>query len=311
MDTPLYLRVRGRVLGPYEPDKLQAMVRRGQLSRLHELSTDGVSWVRASNYPELFAINVEVPAAQQTDVSRVGTATPTDESITETSKSVDTDAAMTASVKWYFSRGDVQGGPVDFPTLKLMAASGQLSPDDLVWTEGMSNWRAANSTPGLSWPTGVSTPAFGLPAHQIRDDQRNRVSSSTATDAELSDSLVRSALNSRGWVLFVSIVMFLFAGLLTLGGIGFMVEGARARQSALVTGGIFPLLTAVVIAVGGFLLISYGNRLGGLRFSRAPILLERALDTLRVFWLYIGICLIVWLVFIVIAIVLGAAQLEL
>ena len=54
MDTALYMRIRGRVLGPYDQEKLQGLARRGQLSRMHELSTDGVSWVRASNFPELF-----------------------------------------------------------------------------------------------------------------------------------------------------------------------------------------------------------------------------------------------------------------
>ena len=54
MDTQLYLRVRGRVLGPYDQEKLQSLVRRGQLSRMHEVSTDGANWVRASTYAELF-----------------------------------------------------------------------------------------------------------------------------------------------------------------------------------------------------------------------------------------------------------------
>ena len=54
MDTQLYLRVRGRVLGPYDQEKLQSLVRRGQLSRMHEVSTDGTHWVRASTYAELF-----------------------------------------------------------------------------------------------------------------------------------------------------------------------------------------------------------------------------------------------------------------
>src|SRR5580658_9061928 len=54
MDTQLYLRVRGRVLGPYDEEKLQSLVRRGQLSRMHEVSTDGTHWVRASTYAELF-----------------------------------------------------------------------------------------------------------------------------------------------------------------------------------------------------------------------------------------------------------------
>ena len=54
MDTQLYLRVRGRVLGPYDEEKLKSLVRRGQLSRMHEVSTDGANWVRASTYAELF-----------------------------------------------------------------------------------------------------------------------------------------------------------------------------------------------------------------------------------------------------------------
>ena len=55
MDNQHYIRIRGRVLGPYDQEKLQTLARRGQLSRMHELSPDGISWVRASSYPELFS----------------------------------------------------------------------------------------------------------------------------------------------------------------------------------------------------------------------------------------------------------------
>jgi len=61
MDTQLYLRVRGRVLGPYDQEKLQSLVRRGQLSRMHEVSTDGTHWVQAGTYPELFVAGALVP----------------------------------------------------------------------------------------------------------------------------------------------------------------------------------------------------------------------------------------------------------
>src|SRR3954466_13665047 len=111
METRLYMRVRGRVLGPYEPEKLQALVRRGQLSRLHELSTDGVTWERASNYPELFTTNVELPAQQAiespadksstgTPVSANGASSPTNASAVATP-----DFGWGAGLKWYFSRG--------------------------------------------------------------------------------------------------------------------------------------------------------------------------------------------------------------
>ena len=50
----LYTRIRGRVSGPYNVEKLRTLARRGQLSRLHELSINGVSWQPAADYPQLF-----------------------------------------------------------------------------------------------------------------------------------------------------------------------------------------------------------------------------------------------------------------
>ena len=55
MENQLYVRIRGRILGPYDQEKLQSLARRGQLSRMHELSVDAMNWVQASTYPELFA----------------------------------------------------------------------------------------------------------------------------------------------------------------------------------------------------------------------------------------------------------------
>jgi len=50
----LYVRLRGNVQGPYEADRLRAMARGGRFSRLHEVSIDGHSWRRATDFPDLF-----------------------------------------------------------------------------------------------------------------------------------------------------------------------------------------------------------------------------------------------------------------
>ena len=55
-----WIRVRGQVKGPFEEEQLQALVRRGQLSRIHEISADGDSWLRAEEYPQLFLSAVPV-----------------------------------------------------------------------------------------------------------------------------------------------------------------------------------------------------------------------------------------------------------
>ena len=55
-----FVRIRGRTLGPYSLDKLQQMVRKGQVGRTQEMSTDGESWAAATTFPEVFARPVVV-----------------------------------------------------------------------------------------------------------------------------------------------------------------------------------------------------------------------------------------------------------
>jgi hypothetical protein len=56
--------------------------------------------------------------------------------------------------QWYYVHGGDRQGPVDRKALDSVARSGGLSPEDLVWTEGMKDWRPAREVPGL----------FGAPA---------------------------------------------------------------------------------------------------------------------------------------------------
>jgi hypothetical protein len=51
--------------------------------------------------------------------------------------------------EWYYARDGVQTGPVPFDELKAAVAAGKLGPGDLVWTDGMADWAAARTVPGL------------------------------------------------------------------------------------------------------------------------------------------------------------------
>jgi len=53
------------------------------------------------------------------------------------------------ATEWYYTRGTEQMGPVSSEELKQLAASGELGPDDLVWKEGMEDWRPAGQLKGL------------------------------------------------------------------------------------------------------------------------------------------------------------------
>lgn len=52
--------------------------------------------------------------------------------------------------EWYHTRNGAQVGPVDFETLRGMAARGDLDAEkDLVWSSGMKDWIAAGKVAGL------------------------------------------------------------------------------------------------------------------------------------------------------------------
>jgi hypothetical protein len=54
-----------------------------------------------------------------------------------------------ADVLWYYARNDQQFGPVSAAELKQLVDAGRLSPDDLLWREGMDAWTTAINLRGL------------------------------------------------------------------------------------------------------------------------------------------------------------------
>ena len=66
---------------------------------------------------------------------------------------------------WYVGKGGQQSGPFAPTQLRQMAASGQLSPGDLLWKDGLPNWVPASSIKGLFPEAGqFPPPAASRPA---------------------------------------------------------------------------------------------------------------------------------------------------
>lgn len=51
--------------------------------------------------------------------------------------------------QWYYAEAGQQHGPISKEDLQSKLGSGTLPPDALVWTEGMPEWKPANSISGL------------------------------------------------------------------------------------------------------------------------------------------------------------------
>lgn len=65
---------------------------------------------------------------------------------------------------WYFLRDGGQFGPMAWADLWRHGQSGELRPSDLVWRDGMPEWRVASSVPNL-FP--ASPPAPAPPRPQV------------------------------------------------------------------------------------------------------------------------------------------------
>lgn len=51
---------------------------------------------------------------------------------------------------WFYAKHGKQGGPVEVAELRSKLASGEVSPDDLVWREGMADWKPAGEIAELA-----------------------------------------------------------------------------------------------------------------------------------------------------------------
>jgi hypothetical protein len=54
-----------------------------------------------------------------------------------------------AEVQWYYAHHNQQYGPVSAGELKQLAEAGRLTPEDLLWREGMDAWTTAVNLRGL------------------------------------------------------------------------------------------------------------------------------------------------------------------
>jgi len=291
LDTQLYLRVRGRVLGPYDQDKLQSLVRRGQLSRMHEVSTDGTHWVRASTYAELF---VGAPVKLVAPEMLVASPPPAQQPILDLSVPLAEEAgpqaspppkavvAVAAGRGWYYEHHGAQQGPVEETFLRQMLLTRQLDSNALVWNDSMPQWIAASQVPGL-----VAMPAINRGAVVVADPSDGDV-----------DGLFKAATASRPWALFLAITAFVYAGLCILLGFLMLVQGADKAIPFLVATGLFWIVSGAVTAAGGILLANYANRLASLAYGHSCKVLESAMDRLKTFWMFVSIVLIVILAFI-------------
>ena len=279
MNEQYYVRIRGRTQGPFGLEKLQTLVRRGQLGRIHEISLDGTNWQSAAKVPKLFEGSDTLAKPEQQRPSGPPTADQPAQPKVET--------PSPEPPVWYYARGDEEFGPVEFPTLRLKVATGELTVEDQVWTQGMANWTVAKSIPGL-FPEATRSGSSG-DSYLSEGDSAN--------SGGVSRDIARTLAESRPWVLFLAICGFIVATGWIAFGIVLIIRGAQAHEGVIVSTGLLTFLFAGVSLAAGAYMSVLQSRIGSFARSRSQGRLESIVRVLRSFWIFVSIVLVVLLVF--------------
>jgi hypothetical protein len=67
------------------------------------------------------------------------------------------------SRQWFYTQDNERQGPVSAAELKQLAATGKLSRQDLVWAEGMGDWKPAGRMKGLFEGAAITAPESAAP----------------------------------------------------------------------------------------------------------------------------------------------------
>jgi uncharacterized membrane protein len=65
------------------------------------------------------------------------------------------------SAAWYYAHGNQQHGPVSLDEIRILLASGRLTPADLAWREGLASWAPIRTISELASATAASAPVAG------------------------------------------------------------------------------------------------------------------------------------------------------
>ena len=143
-----FVRRRGRVMGPFDIRRLERMLRRGNLNRGDQCSTDRREWSKLEDLEELFPpAKVEEPAAGPGE------------------QLVDTTGSTTspAEADWYYHHQGLEKGPVSEADIKRLVSEGVLAPADSVWKDGMADWEPVGSVFALPSQPGMVQPGMVQP----------------------------------------------------------------------------------------------------------------------------------------------------
>ena len=288
-DQTYYVRMHGRVLGPFVLSRLQAMAQATKVNHSHEISTDGNSWKKAAAYPEIFdVVAAPVVAAQQevVDDLQLAPAVVVDPAVVQ--QKSDVDPAFLAEegdrkkkkppgqVEWYFAvSGETDSepeGPVTRTEIEQRIKAGDLVRSDMVWQSQMNDWARAGTRPEFK-------AAF--------DRMMADVPSVKGKPSNMLD-LGRTIKASKQMVLVLCGLLFLASVALLCLFFSFFGDGIAQGETGQVQRAIFALVLCITVIASMVMLYRYSMLGDEFEKNKRIEDLNQALTWLGRFWMLLG-----------------------
>ncbi|MGB2402006.1 MAG: RDD family protein [Akkermansiaceae bacterium] len=140
-------------------------------------------------------------------------------------------------MKWHYTHQDEQHGPVTDEEIKGLIAGGNITPDNLVWCEGMAGWEPVSNVPELM-PAGNTT---GVAAHAAPAAVGSM--SAYVEDSTLSQAVVYSGFWRRVAASLIDSVILSFVGVIVgiIWGVAMVAGGISDTEVVELTGNVVGL----------------------------------------------------------------------
>jgi hypothetical protein len=268
-DPTWYIRVRGRISGPFDRSQLEALRKRGQFARFHEISQDRQSWVSASTLGDLFDAQSSmnrtgdsvVPSAAVEDLEWFQV-DPEPEPLPGRQGGFESAPSVSPDAEWFYAAGSTAIGPIPLSELERLLERGEIADDTLVWRGGMAQWSSFGQVFGTRTrpaapPHPAAFPSVPPPSHETSVGWRKSAMQSPAVQPVIvpqrtSGLAIASFVLSLVWVCgFGSLLAVIFA-LVALGDIS-RSRGRLGGTGLAVAGLILGLLGSIWLGIYVFL----------------------------------------------------------
>lgn len=219
-----YIRFGGQTTGPYPSSKIREMIRRDQVSRVHELSPDGQVWTRLRDLPELRdepkpespphkqkLAKPAPPAVDEQYLDLLSSALPTSETKPDELREYHPPAIQNPAPAWFYAVDDAKHGPVSEQKLVDLLESGQINLQTLIWKKDMRQWMPISEmgfiSPSMALPPAVP---MRVPQGQFHQPQMQPYGQQIIQQVHVADAYASVPWHRRSGVLLFCIFLSLF-----------------------------------------------------------------------------------------------------